>query len=118
MLKCFNAISYFILACVISLLVLYLLTLVRVIRGARYRFLIYVIVMLMISNLGSVATIFATSYYCKTEFKSNTWNVLKWLTGSIQNGFYFVAHWILASKYNQIASAMPFLLKNENIPAS
>ena len=69
MLKCFNVISYFILACVIPLVVLYLITLVRVIRGARYRFLIYVIVMLLISNLGSVATIFATNvkYLERTE---------------------------------------------------
>jgi hypothetical protein len=74
--------------------------------------------MLLISNLGSVATLFATGYYCRKKLQSNTWNVLKWLTGSIQDGFYFVSHWILASKYNQIASAMPFLLKDENIPAS
>jgi magnesium-transporting ATPase (P-type) len=41
-----------------------------------------------------------------------------WLTRLTQDGFYDVAHWILASKYNQIASEIPYLLHEVSIPAS
>ena len=85
----------------------------RVLRGARYRFLIYVIVLLMISNVASFVNQLASYYWCASGFRSNFWNVVKWLAISILYGFYNNAHWILASKYNQIASAMPFLLQEE-----
>jgi hypothetical protein len=74
--------------------------------------------MLMISNIGSLACLLATGLFCASAAKSVFWNVTKWLSGSIQDGFFLTAHWILASKYNQIASEIPYLLHEVSIPAS
>ena len=72
--------------------------------------------MLMISNVGTIAVNISSFQWCKQK---NTFiNVATNLTESIQDGFYGVAHWILASKYNQIASEIPYLIYEVSIPAS
>ena len=72
---CFKHVYVLYLINVTSLLILYTLTLVRVIRGSSYFFLKQVIVMLMISNLGTLAGVFLTFYNCTIDHKSNTWNI-------------------------------------------
>lgn len=74
--------------------------------------------MLMISNLATLAGILASFYFCKSDYTSSTWNVAFWLSYSTQNGFYAVSHWIIAFKYNKIASEFPYLLNKQKIPAS
>jgi len=116
--ECFNAAIYIVLICVTSLFVLWTISLAKVIRGSPYKFLIIVIALLMVSNLSKMVEMFATGYYCVSDYKSNSWSVTKWLTSSIQIGTYTMAHWLVASKYNQIASEVPYLLHEVSIPAS
>ena len=115
---CFSSAYYLFFIGVISLLALYTATLVKVIRGSSFRFLIQVIVMMMISNLGTFISIIASTYWCTSGKTSSFWNVVLWLSRSIEDVFYYTAHWMIASKYNQIASEMPYLLHEVNIPAS
>jgi len=114
---CLNGLYILLFFSVPALFVLYTMTIVRVIKGSKYRFLKQVIALLMISNLGVLTTVFSSIYLCRNQ-KSTFWTYVFWLSTGAYYGFYGVAHWILASKYNQIASEIPYLLYDTTVPAS
>ena len=90
MTECFNGVFVLILTNVLLLLVLYTLTLVKVIRGSKYCFLIQFISFMIISNLGSLVATFARIYWCtslQNENPSSSWNVVYWLSRAVQDGF-------------------------------
>ncbi len=89
--ECFNGVYVLLLINASLLLVLYTLTLVKVIRGSRYCFLVQFISFMIISNLGTLVATSAKIYWCislQRKDPSSSWNVVFWLFRAVQDGFY------------------------------
>jgi hypothetical protein len=74
------------------------------------------IALLIVSSLGTLANVYVNTKHFTTDEKSSSLNVALGLTESVQDGFFLASHWILASRYNQIASEMPYVVHNVRIP--
>ena len=73
---------------------------------------------MMIYNLGWLGSELAAYNICTSNYESISWIIAFCLFVSIQVGSYGIAHWLLASKYNQIASDIPYLIHDVDPPAS
>ena len=110
-------------ACSLLNIIAYLATLVKVIRGSKYKFLISQILMLTISNVGTIATIFAFyeifySTNCNDPQSRKKWLIVLSCCQAVQDGFFAVPHWLFADKYYKIGMQMPLLVQGIVIPES
>ena len=107
-------------ACVLVLL--YSVVLTKVIKGSKYKFIIYILILLLISN---VATIVYTND-CQMIFElfnnpDDNINIQPWLylqlfVVPIKDSCFNVAHLSFAFEYFKLARIMPYVLKQQDVP--
>ena len=104
------------------LIVGYLCTLYRVLRGVRFTFLIILVVELAISCMGSIVNVAfnwreATNQDCDMvptpDQKCINYLYAQGFASCIRDSTFNTAHWLFAYKYWLIAYTMPKLLKGQ-----
>jgi hypothetical protein len=102
------------------LVLLYGATLIKVCRGSKYKFVITLLVLLLLSNL-SIFPYMGSFYELITKSFSNVpwfWITLDSFCGFTLLACFNAAHWIFAFEYYSIARFMPFVLKGQDLPES
>ena len=89
--------------------------LIKVAVGSRYKFVITVAGLLLVSNLALVAQLFAFIKAYPSETEAN----MTWVTVLVSCKFVMLicfnqGNWIFAYKYNNIPSTVQMVLTNEN----
>ena len=82
-------------------------TLGKMITGTRYRVLLWVISMLIGSNISYIVeAAFGYKYFVKDVQKS-AYNIIQFVTGPIGDLLFGEAHWVLAFYYYKVAKNVP-----------
>ena len=95
---------------VIVLLVMYFWTLVHTCAGSKYKFVINLLVMLLLSNLATLFVVYTNwkLFYVGDEQEATVW--LLALSVGVQDCMFNISHFVLAQKYKNIADKVPLLL--------
>jgi hypothetical protein len=109
---------------VVVLLGAYAKTLYNTCKGSKYKFVQEVLIMLLISNFGTLMLMFSNYelfvYMPNHEPLKEGWGTgYVWMLGfsiMIQDSMFSVSHLLLAQKYKNIAQTMPYLLQRKRPP--
>lgn len=101
----------------VILIVLYAVSLWLITRTTKQPFVTYIVILLILSNIGSVGVI-----WCNLELDYNT-NYKPYILpqsgfGLLRDTCFNVGHWWFASEYYNSAVAMPFIFNHEEVPES
>ena len=89
-------------------------TLVRVLRGSKHRFVIKILVMLVGYNLAKLASV--TVYLCSKQIsQTRKWEIIRGFDSTAYLLFN-VSHWMFASKYFTIARHTPYKVAKQEVP--
>jgi hypothetical protein len=104
------------LACSLLLIMMYCATLYHTIKGTKFTFVILLTSLLIASNIGTLINIYGSlQIYNKdntTELHIITINVGQML----QDLFFCIAHWLLASRYFVISAEIPYVIDGAELP--
>lgn len=103
------------------LVCLYILVLIRVHNGSRFRFVTVVSALMLASNASCIVVELANEKVMSTYSPEKTtypksifyWVVLQGVCAAIRDACFNVAHWEFAYKYLRISYEVPILLKGE-----
>ena len=97
-------------------LIIECLTLVRVLKGSKHRFVITILVMLIGANLAYIANEFVFIDMLKTNDYSD--DKLEICFGFLATGLllFNVSHWMFAYKYFKMSRQIPFKISKRKIP--
>lgn len=100
------------------LVVLFSLTLVKVCRGSSLRIVIWLIILLIISNASAVIVelLIVGTFVNPTHTSPIVADVALATSYFIQMSTFSVAHWILAAKYRMNAAEMPLIVQGKQVP--
>lgn len=100
-----------------ALLILgYLWTLIHTICGSKYKFVIELLIMLVLSNAGTILMVYTNFQLFAITDKSETFVWLLGLSIFVQDCMFCVSHLMLAHKYRGIAFTIPYLLERKRPP--
>jgi hypothetical protein len=95
------------------LIILYGVTLVKVIMGSKYKLVVLLISLLMLSSIGGILDSlysFPTFVNPNEQPATLTTNIMLALGYFILEVDFTVAHWIFAARYRTIANEMPIIV--------
>ena len=100
------------------IILMYIATLIKVCRGSKYKFVIRLLILLIVSNLCLLLS--EWSFY---EYKTRTFVGVPWFWISLSAISSFtllvcfnISRWIFAFEYYSISRFMPYVLKDEDLP--
>ena len=96
------------------LVLVYCATLIKVLTGSRYKFVIKLVCMLMISNVCSVIPYYLAKHWYL--FSGVVLNLLFFFARTIGTTCFNIAMWMFAFEYYSMSRKTPFLLKNFKVP--
>jgi hypothetical protein len=85
------------LGCTLFLIALLMACLIKAVRGTRFKFVITLIVLLLLSNIGTLINIEASFALFVIEDSSSLQIYLLCIGQGVQDVFFCVAHWMFAS---------------------
>ena len=97
------------------MIVIYLATLARVLKGTHHLFLIILIVMLIISNLCSILSDTFANVWIYDTSKKIPYLYLEATSTFLRDSTFNLAHWIFCFKYWIIAIEMEYLLDRKEL---
>ena len=105
------------------LIVIYTTILVLIKRESNEpSFVIYIILLLIVSNIGAIIEVGCNYVFTILEPKSvpllQSFNALQFVGGSIREGCFNIAHWSFAHEYYCSAAAMPYIFARQEMPES
>ena len=95
------------------LIVAFLVTLVKVLRSSKLRFMIRLLALFIVSNSAGVVVVLTTDLQ---EPGNLIGNVVCYASALLQETTFSVAYWMFAFQYYQSSRYMPFMIKQENPP--
>ena len=104
------------------LIVIYLVVLIRALKGSGFKFVIQLCGLLLVYNLAVIARYWSLKAIIKSldnDLSKNS--IISWLVAEasalvIQWACFNLAHWFFAYQYFEIARQTPFLKANEDVP--
>ena len=107
----------------IILIAMFVAVLIRVLLGAKFSFVVIIAILLIVSNVSSIADLIAANNLIKYYFDSNEsgWERANWMMGVFsfsRDATFSVANWIFSYEYYRIAKFMPFVVLDREVPAS
>lgn len=96
---------------VLVLIVMYFWTLLHTCAGSKYKFVINLLVMLLLSNFATLCVVYTNwkLFYLHDYVEGYVW--LLALSVGVQDCMFNISHFVLAQKYRGIAKKVPLLLE-------
>ena len=99
------------LICACVLIAAYITVLVKVYRGTHFQIVTKILILLLVSNIGTVINTYA-SYFLLIKERTSFMNVLLLSIGeSVQDSCFGVAHWIFAMQFYRIGTDLPLIVE-------
>ena len=92
------------------LILMYTKTLFSAYTGSKYKFVVRILVMLLLSNVGTLTGAVADyMFFLKKDYKLGyVWMLA--LAVALQDSMFCISHWLLAAKYKAISEKVPLIL--------
>ena len=104
------------------LIVIYTTILVLIKRESNEPFVIYIIMLLIVSNIGAIIEVGCNYAFTILSVQSvpllQSINALQFVGGFIRDGCFNVAHWSFSHEYYCSAAAMPYIFARQEMPES
>jgi hypothetical protein len=102
------------------MIMMYLTTLIKVCRGSKYKFVIKLLILLIVSNICLLVSDWSFYIYKTRTFVGIPWF---WISLSAISSFillvcFNLSRWIFAFEYYSISRFMPYVLKGQDLPES
>ena len=102
------------------LIMLYGATLVKACRGSKYKFVVKLLILLILSNVALILNYLSYYWWFQTDFSNRAivWISLLSISGFLLIACFNLSYWMFAFEYYSIARFMPFVLKGQDLPES
>ena len=102
----------------VFLITLYILLLIKTIKGSNLKPVLVIIILLLVAQIGSLINA-AGTYELFIKEKWTYFNIVLLSVGeAILDGCFSLAHWIFAAQYYKIGTEMPYVVAGRDIPLS
>lgn len=102
------------------LILLYVITLFKVILGSRHKMLILILIMLALNNIGVIADCemnrIIVRHNNEGQQTSKKVDLGQFLSTEVRDISFNLAHWLFAFEYYAISKLIPFVLQNRSLP--
>ena len=98
------------------LFIIYGITLIKVVTGSRYLWLIQLIAMLIVYNLTSLAASLVFYLLGNNAISDGSAWIYLGIVGGLNNLCFNIAHWMFAFSYYQISRRTPHALNGDKVP--
>ena len=95
--------------------------LIKVMKGSKYKFVIKLTWLLLVSNIAAIIVVVANSFVYSWDLKNPVEGIITWgcwVEGSgvaIRDVTFNTAHWMFAYEYYLMAKLMPLALENKKL---